>query len=398
MAQKQQSSITEGLFGFSIPTIPEFGQQLPIQKFRGSTPLANITESYRQAGESLQGSIRSLFGQQTPQEATVQKANQQEKNIRDAIITFQGTNPEINIQTPDGLRKLANFAVTTNPDLRMFSIQLNKQADAVEQKQIVATREAKIDELNIKKLEAEIKEKFKIKLPTTKGGLISLVADITSKTNNLKNATPYQKNLVKVIKEMIIMSTPGKDNVVNQKYEIKMAEEIAKLETDKIPKLETIIQNIDKAIAIIDKEDSIVSGGLLPDIRFMGAEAISDFSVFTKLGIVNKDKIIKTAEYLSLVGEGVLDAMGALGGSDSNEELRKMEKLRGAFLGYPQEALKQILLNIKEKELKVINNFKRRKKELGLGGDDINLNEKIKIPKNKEDLIHQELRKRGLIK
>ena len=29
MAQKQQSSITEGLFGFSIPTIAEFGQQLP---------------------------------------------------------------------------------------------------------------------------------------------------------------------------------------------------------------------------------------------------------------------------------------------------------------------------------------------------------------------------------
>ena len=162
MAQKQQSSITEGLFGFSIPTIPEFGQQLPIQKFRGSTPLANITESYRQAGESLQGSIRSLFGQQTPQEATVQKANQQEKNIRDAIITFQGTNPEINIQTPDGLRKLANFAVTTNPDLRMFSIQLNKQADAVEQKQAAADLSKQKTLSEIKKNLREEKLSYKL--------------------------------------------------------------------------------------------------------------------------------------------------------------------------------------------------------------------------------------------
>jgi hypothetical protein len=75
-----------------------------------------------------------------------------------------------------------------------------------------------------------------------------------------------------------------------------------------------------------------------------------------------------------------------------------MEKLRGAFLGYPKEALKRILLNIKEKELKVINDFEQEKRKLGLGEDDIDLNEKIKKPKNREDLINQELRKRGLIK
>ena len=36
-----------------------------------SSPLANITESYRQAGESLQGSTRRLFGQKTQAEALI---------------------------------------------------------------------------------------------------------------------------------------------------------------------------------------------------------------------------------------------------------------------------------------------------------------------------------------
>ena len=169
MAQKQQSSITEGLFGFSIPTIPKFGQQLPVQRSNPSDFFGSVNEQIRAMGRSGQGSIRSLFGQQTPQEATVQKANQQEKNIRDAIITFQGTNPEINIQTPEGLRKLANFAVTTNPDLRMFSIQLNKQADALEQKQRKENLDTKLTKSRIAKNLADVvpKEEKGIKLTST---------------------------------------------------------------------------------------------------------------------------------------------------------------------------------------------------------------------------------------
>jgi hypothetical protein len=131
MAQKQQS-ITESMFGLSLPITPEFGGQMPIEKFRGSTPMGNITESYRQAGQSLQGSVRRLFGQQTPQEATVQKTVEQEKDIREAILTFQASNPNIDMNTPQALKKLANHAVTINPDLRMFSIQLNQRADALQ--------------------------------------------------------------------------------------------------------------------------------------------------------------------------------------------------------------------------------------------------------------------------
>ena len=119
-------------------------------------------------------------------------------------------------------------------------------------------------------------------------------------------------------------------------FDIKLAKETAVKQAKNIPALKTVIENAKKALTLLD--EGIVSGGLFPEVRFMGGEALKDI---LPSEIVDPNKIDRTAEYLSLVGDGVLGAMQQLGGSDSNEELRKMEKMKGAFLGYSKGALKK---------------------------------------------------------
>ena len=80
------SEITKGLFGSGIPgletldkavrqppTRASFGgllqTQRPVQRMSVSSPMAAITQRILQGGEQLQGSVRGMFGQQTPQEA-----------------------------------------------------------------------------------------------------------------------------------------------------------------------------------------------------------------------------------------------------------------------------------------------------------------------------------------
>lgn len=390
MAQKQQS-ITESMFGLSLPITPEFGGQMPIEKFRASTPMGNITESYRQAGQSLQGSVRRLFGQQTPQEATVQKTVEQEKDIREAILTFQASNPGIDMNTPEALKKLANHAVTINPDLRMFSIQLTQRADALQSTLAAKQLKTKKDKLDIKKLELEMQQIGVDKIPKTEAGIIMFIAKLKAATNNYEKATPEQKILGETAENLLRAVQDNNNNEIQKAFDIKLAKETAVKQAKNIPALKTVIENAKKALTLLD--EGIVSGGLFPEVRFMGGEALKDI---LPSEIVDPNKIDRTAEYLSLVGDGVLGAMQQLGGSDSNEELRKMEKMKGAFLGYSKGALKRILENIIVKESKVISDFKSEKRKLGIKED--SLNEKIKMPTNREELINEELRKRGLIK
>ena len=161
---------------------------MPIEKFRASTPMGNITESYRQAGQSLQGSVRRLFGQQTPQEATVQKTVEQEKDIREAILTFQASNPGIDMNTPEALKKLANHAVTINPDLRMFSIQLTQRADAL-QSTLAANKQKEFKAMFGKiKPEDYTPDSFKKAMDKKDISLLVPVPATVKKQNQLTNA------------------------------------------------------------------------------------------------------------------------------------------------------------------------------------------------------------------
>jgi hypothetical protein len=148
--------ITQGLFSNLFETkIPRMGtqsspfggilQQQPITiSGGGMSPISAITQRIMQSGEQLQGSVRGLFGQQTPEQAQQTMVTQLIKN-----------NPDVNLNEPEGLRRMAREAMNV-PGLEMFSIKLRQQADVLEEKQKVAKRQATKEELTIQKLEKEI--------------------------------------------------------------------------------------------------------------------------------------------------------------------------------------------------------------------------------------------------
>lgn len=146
--------ITKGLFNNLFETkIPQLGnvvrnrsgnpiqtgfggllRQQPVNINRGvMSPMSAITQRIMQSGEQLQGSVRGLFGQQTPEQA-------QQTMITEIIKN----NPNVNLNDPEGLRRIASEAMGV-PGLEMFSIELRRKADALEEKQKVAKRQVKKD-------------------------------------------------------------------------------------------------------------------------------------------------------------------------------------------------------------------------------------------------------------
>jgi hypothetical protein len=113
-------------------------QQQPITiSGGGMSPMSAITQRIMQGGEQLQGSVRGLFGQQTPEQAQQTVVTQLIKN-----------NPNINLNEPEGLRKMAREAMNV-PGLENFSINLRQQADILEEKQRVSARKDQLDSLKI---------------------------------------------------------------------------------------------------------------------------------------------------------------------------------------------------------------------------------------------------------
>jgi len=396
------SEITKGLFGSGIsgletldkavrqpPTRASFGgllqTQRPVQRMSVSSPMAAITQRILQGGEQLQGSIRGMFGQQTPQEAR-DSSILRDKEIIQKILS---QNP-INTATSSGLKKLASL-VANEAGGQSLAIKLSQQANKLEIDEGINQLKTKKDKLDIKKLELEMQQIGVDKIPKTEAGIIMFIAKLKAATNNYEKATPEQKILGETAENLLRAVQDNNNNAIQKAFDIKLAKETAVKQAKNIPALKTVIENAKKALTLLD--EGIVSGGLFPEVRFMGGESLKDI---LPSEIVDPNKIDRTAEYLSLVGDGVLGAMQQLGGSDSNEELRKMEKMKGAFLGYSKGALKRILENIIVKESKVISDFKSEKRKLGIKED--SLNEKIKMPTNREELINEELRKRGLIK
>ena len=197
--------ITQGLFSNLFETkIPRMGtqsspfggilQQQPITiSGGGMSPMSAITQRIMQGGEQLQGSVRGLFGQQTPEQAQQTMVTQLIKN-----------NPDVNLNEPEGLRKMAREAMNV-PGLENFSIKLRQQADVLEEKQKVAKRTAIKDNLDIatKEIDLAIKN-YKLQNPErkapTQAELLNTIAVIESNPNSTQNELIYAQRLKEAIK------------------------------------------------------------------------------------------------------------------------------------------------------------------------------------------------------
>jgi len=130
--------ITEGLFS---SLLQNNALQQPITIGRGAmTPMSAITQRITQSGEQLQGSVRRLFGQQTPEEAQAQQLQEIKTAYTDAVLGVGDPN------TPEGLREVARkLNNNPNPNIQMVGVRLRQQADMLEEKQKVANRQVKKD-------------------------------------------------------------------------------------------------------------------------------------------------------------------------------------------------------------------------------------------------------------
>jgi len=384
MAQKQQS-ITESMFGLSLPTTPEFGGQMPVQRSNPSDFFGSVNEQIRATGRSGQAGLRRLFGQQTPQEATVQKTVEQEKDIREAILTFQASNPNIDMNTPQALKKLANHAVTINPDLRMFSIQLNQRADALQSTLAAKQRKIKKEDADLAKVEAETALKnYQLnnpeKKPPTQSELLQTIAVIKSNENSTDKEKKYADELIKVIK-LANPLAPMED------FDKVIKKETAKQYVKQIPEINRIITSAKQALSIVNRPDKIISGGLAPELELEFKKRTMNNKYLGRiLGTSDsKQQVINTQLFLNTVKEQVLPGLQQFGGNDSNSEKDFLIELSSGSVQLDIETIKANLQRIIEKETKHKDDLNFKVNQIK-SGKTININRPLVVPKVPETL------------
>jgi len=137
--------ITEGLFS-SLLTQQNNALQQPITLGRGAmSPMSAITQRITQSGEQLQGSVRRLFGQQTPEEAQAQQLQEIKIAYSDALL-----NTGIDPNTPEGLKAAGNKLIDNpNPNIQLVGHNLIKEAERVEASLASQRRKVQKEELDI---------------------------------------------------------------------------------------------------------------------------------------------------------------------------------------------------------------------------------------------------------
>jgi len=117
--------ITEGLFS---SLLQNNALQQPVVLGRGAmTPVSALTQRITQSGEQLQGSVRRLFGQQTPEEAQAQQLQEIKIAYSDALL-----NTGIDPNTPEGLTAAGNKLINNpNPNIQLVGHNLIKEAEKV---------------------------------------------------------------------------------------------------------------------------------------------------------------------------------------------------------------------------------------------------------------------------
>jgi len=400
--------ITQGLFSNLFETkIPRMGtqsspfggilQQQPITiSGGGMSPMSAITQRIMQGGEQLQGSVRGLFGQQTPEQAQ-----------KTAITQLIKNNPDLNLNEPEGLRRMAQQAMTV-PSLEMFGIKLRQQADILEEKQKVAKRVAIKDNLDIATKEIDLALKnYELQNPErkapTQAELLNTIAVIESNPNSTQNELIYAQRL----KEAIKLANP---QVPTEKFDESVQKEIGVQYAKNIPQIKRVISSAKQALDIVNRSDGIIAGGLFPELELeLKKRTMNNKFLGRLLGTAeSKQQVINTQLFLQTVREQVLPGLQQFGGNDSNSEKDFLIDLSSGNIQLDIETIKANLQRIINKENTHINNLQYRVNQIKQGKT-IDLDAPLVIPKvpetptdkkpkNREDLINQELKKRGLIK
>ena len=324
--------ITEGLFS-SLLTQQNNALQQPITLGRGAmSPMSAITQRITQSGEQLQGSVRRLFGQQTPEEAQAQQLQEIKIAYSDALL-----NTGIDPNTPEGLKAAGNKLIDNpNPNIQLVGHNLIKEAERVEASLASQRRKVQKEELDITEKVLKIQKDLK-------GGtkLIARFQEAAAKLNfpiyqTLEEYSgPQRKAMAEYLEsDRMSQARASKEERLKEKQDLRQGM--------KIDAAFTTVQNLNDVIAQLEREEK--EGGL--SSAGLPGQLLSWIGGTKFKNLAESLKTIKANigfDQLAFLKEAS-ETGGALG-QVSNFELESLQAVRGSLDQTQSPA--QLLRNIK---------------------------------------------------
>lgn len=365
--------VMKGLFASDRPTGATVRRRTPA--VRQSSPIGAISGMIEEARGDLSSSIRGLFGQQTPEEAQAQQLQEIKAAYTDAVLGVGDPN------TPEGLREVAKkLGNNPDPNIQMVGVRLRQQADALQEKQIIAQRTATKDKLDIATKEIDLATKnYKLQNPDrkapTQAELLNTIAVIESNPNSTQNELIYAQRL----KEAIKLANP---QVPTEKFDESVQKEIGIQYAKNIPQIKRIISSAQQALDIVNRSDGIIAGGLFPELELeLKKRTMNNKFLGRLLGTAeSKQQVINTQLFLQTVREQVLPGLQQFGGNDSNSEKDFLIDLSSGNIQLDIETIKANLKRIINKENTHMNNLQYRVNRIKQGKT-IDLDAPLVIPK-----------------
>lgn len=316
---------------------PELAQQLmadPVAMARANAP-KTVEQSFLQdiagVGASLQENITGAFGQQT-----------QQQRLQGIIQQAQS---EADLSTPQGLLVLAN-KLNEYPEFSGMALSMRQQAATLAQ-------ESALKEAQTKKALAEAQKATREKEPSVLDQARQTVIDLGSRTD----LNPTQQQALTNAREVLKLASPGTTVTVGDKAATEAAGKIVGQNVAQIENKYSAIDSIKEARNVLNQ--GIYAGIIGPEKQFIAK--------ITGGLIGDKDKVARTEEFLSYIGNTVIPRLTEFGGNDSVEELRYLTRVMGGDQRLEPESLKRILDSAERKIQRGIRRIQTQTEALQVG-------------------------------
>jgi hypothetical protein len=316
--------VMKGLFASDRPTGATVRRRTPA--VRQSSPIGAISGMIEEARGDLSSSIRGLFGQQTPEEAQAQQLQEIKAAYTDAVLGVSDPN------TPEGLREVAKkLGNNSDPSIQMVGVRLRQQADALQEKQIIAQRQARLTESQIVKnlTTAVPKEEKGIKLTATQSMYAKALKNPDgSSYYNKDNPLPVYINELDQFAAETIKTNIAADKNAEKIHKRQLEEEKAKNKEvgERAAKVNLAKNSIFKAKTALDKISQAEELVKETSKHIVGTTGFASF-------------ILKDIPSIKLLGfegnprklEGIIDSIKARLGFKELAQMRKDSPTGGAL-------------------------------------------------------------------
>lgn len=333
----EQFNIMQSLFGFT----PQAVQQQEMQA--ADTQAMQLASAGGAVAPSLFYGLRAanrfgaapVFGpsQQAQQAGELQTLIQQ--------VQQQG----VDLATPEGMTQLAQ-TLQANPKFTGIGVALSQQA----QKMAMESQKAGAE---IFQRTAAGMKSLQEKEPSVLDKARQTVIDL----GGLTDLNPQQRQALSNAREVLKLASPGTTVTVGDKAANEAAGKIVGQNVAQIENKYSAIDSIKEARDVLNQ--GIYAGIIGPEKQFIAK--------ITGGLIGDKDKVARTEEFLSYIGNTVIPRLTEFGGNDSVEELRYLTRVMGGDQRLEPESLKRILDSAERKIQRGIKRIQTQTEALQVG-------------------------------